>query len=102
MKGINKKNNSVGKRPKKVTQKKTGCDTDKWRLCKTLFSYGESLQQYTDTLGDLEPVHQLFTITSEITLPQAVTRVAYARKRTVRRKQPNEMLKRTKPLRSKT
>ena len=61
-------------------------------------------QQCGETLGDLEPVYHLFTITGEITLPQAVTHVAYARKGTVRRTEPKEedepkeMLKRTKLL----
>ena len=45
-------------------------------------------QECGETLGDLEPVYHLFTITGEITLPQAVTHVIYARKRTARRKEP--------------
>ena len=61
-------------------------------------------QQCGETLGDLEPVYHLFTITGEITLQQAVTRVADARKSTVRRTEPKEenepqkMLKRTNSL----
>ena len=61
-------------------------------------------QQCGETLGDLEPVYHLFTITGEITLQQAVTRVADARKSTVRRtepkeeNEPKEMLKRTNSL----
>ena len=61
-------------------------------------------QQCGETLGDLEPVYHLFTITGEITLPQAVTLVSDARKSTVRKtepkeeNEPKEMLKRTKSL----
>ena len=61
-------------------------------------------QECGETLGDLEPVYHLFTITGEITLQQAVTRVADARKSTVRRtepkeeNEPKEMLKRTNSL----
>ena len=54
-------------------------------------------QQCGETLGDLEPVYHLFTSDS-ITLSQAVTHVAYTRKSTVRRNEPYEMWKRTKPL----
>ena len=61
-------------------------------------------QQCAETLGDLEPVYHLFTITGEITLPHAVTPVADARISTVRKtetkeeNEPKEMLKRTKSL----
>ena len=59
-----------------------GCDTDKRHLCKAgCFSYGESPRtpplegtslhrrnkECGEALGDLEPVYDLFTITSEIT-----------------------------------
>ena len=43
-------------------------------------------QECGETLGELEPVYNLFTITGEITLPQAVIHVSYARKRNVREK----------------
>ena len=56
-------------------------------------------QECGETLGDLEAVYYLFTIASEIILSQTVTHVGYARKSTVRRKEPYEMLKRAKPLR---
>ena len=39
----------------------------------------------------LSYVYHLFTITGESSPPQAVTHVAYACKKAVRRKEPNEM-----------
>ena len=56
-------------------------------------------QECGETLGDLEPVYHRLTITGEITLPQGVTHVAYARESTVRRKEPYEMSKEQKQLR---
>ena len=68
-----------------------GCDTDKWHLCKAgLFflrwitadtsPWGNftppTKQQCGETLGDLEPVYDLFTIASETTLPEAVSQTS--------------------------
>ena len=49
-------------------------------LCKAgRFSYGENSTDVTETLGDLQPVpptvYDLFTVTSEFTLPEAVTQM---------------------------
>ena len=65
-----------------------------WQLCGAgRFSYGESPRtpplegtslhrrnkECGETLGDLEPVYDLFPITSELALPEAVTRTCRRR-----------------------
>ena len=95
---------------KKTTQRRARLWQTKWRLCKAgRFSYGESprtpplegtsLHRWNNSVERPWGILSLFTIATEITLPQAVTHVAYARKCTPRRKEPYKLPKRTKPRR---
>ena len=94
---------------KKTTQRARLWQT-KWRLREAGgFSYGESprtpplegtsLHRWNNSVERPWGILSLFTIATEITLPQAVTHVAYARKCTPRRNEPYKLPKRTKPRR---